>query len=169
MQLHVAEMIESPSSSSSLAAATTAESSGGDGSGKIGVGSRQPQHSKYGVRVLRGGSDLVVPTTEELMEYIRNDEAWQRIETLQEDALQMAQEKVAISDQTYALVDSTVKRLDRDLAKLETYVLVKSMCIRRQKHSHSPYYSLGCSRYSRGQGVSVVFVDVSNTIGLLSV
>ena len=72
-----------------------------------------------GVRVGGGGKEIVIPTTEELMQLVGNPEALQYIRDLEENALQQADEKVAISEQTYSLVDSVVKRLDADLETME--------------------------------------------------
>ena len=77
-----------------------------------------------GVVVLGGDKAVaVVPTTEELHRYIENPTALQEMDALRISALQQAEEKVAIANQTYSLVDATVKRLDHDLAMLEKYVL----------------------------------------------
>ena len=73
-----------------------------------------------GVRVLGGGSDVIVPTTEELISFIKDERALQRIQEIEQNLVQQSEEKVAIAEQTYAIVDATVKRLDQDLAKFET-------------------------------------------------
>ena len=79
------------------------------------------------VRVL-GGSDnddsdgerpAVVPTTEELLEYIHDPKSYKEIETMQEDCIQRAEEKVAIANQTLSLVDNICKRLESDCSSLE--------------------------------------------------
>lgn len=75
---------------------------------------------KPGVKVLGGGKDVILPTTEELSSYVRNQSSLQRIQDLERDVVQQSEEKVAIAEQTYAIVDATVKRLDHDLAKMET-------------------------------------------------
>jgi hypothetical protein len=72
-----------------------------------------------GVKVLTGSGEFVVPTTEDFSEYLYDEDALQKISTLRKDALQQSEEKVAIADQTLALVDATVGRLDRDLQALE--------------------------------------------------
>lgn len=72
-----------------------------------------------GVRVLGGGSDVIVPTTEELTSYIKDEATLRRIQELEQSVIQQSEEKVAIAEQTYAIVDATVKRLDQDLVKLE--------------------------------------------------
>jgi hypothetical protein len=64
----------------------------------------------------------IIPTTEELQAYIQDLPAYRRICKLQQDAMQQSDEKVAIAEQTQALVDATVRRLDEDLSKLESYV-----------------------------------------------
>jgi hypothetical protein len=75
---------------------------------------------KAGVKVLGGGTEVILPTTEELSSYIRDPVALQRIQNLERDVVQQSEEKVAIAEQTYAIVDETVKRLDHDLAKMES-------------------------------------------------
>jgi hypothetical protein len=82
-----------------------------------------------GVRVLNSGSNgpVVVPTTEELMSYVHNLEARKNIESIQEDALQRAEEKVAIAKQTYSLVDDICKRLDNDLVEMEKILQVSCL------------------------------------------
>lgn len=72
-----------------------------------------------GVKVLGGGTEVIVPTTEELSSYIKDDESLRRIQELEQNVVQQSEEKVAIAEQTYAIVDATVKRLDQDLVKLE--------------------------------------------------
>lgn len=73
-----------------------------------------------GVRVLGGGPEVVIPTTEEMMRFVTVDPgALTSIRELESLARQVADEKVAIADQTYALVDSVVKRLDADLEAME--------------------------------------------------
>lgn len=80
----------------------------------------QTPNGTPGVKVVGGGTDVIVPTTEELTSYIQDDEVLRRVRELQQSVIQQAEEKVAISEQTYAIVDATVKRLDQDLVKLET-------------------------------------------------
>jgi len=63
---------------------------------------------------------VVIPTTEELTQLVCHPEALQIIRELQENALQQADEKVAIAEQTYNLVDAIVKRLDTDLEQMES-------------------------------------------------
>jgi hypothetical protein len=89
-----------------------------------------------GVRVLNSGSSsdgdgpVVIPTTEELAAYIREKATYGHIERVQTDALQRAEEKVAIAHQTYSLVDSTCKRLDNDLMELEKILQVRrTICL----------------------------------------
>eukprot|EP00980_Cylindrotheca_fusiformis_P014804 scaffold4026_cov117-Cylindrotheca_fusiformis.AAC.39 len=74
-----------------------------------------------GVRILGSGCDgpVTLPTTEELAAYIHDHEALHRIETVQEDALQRAAEKVAVAEQSHALVDNICKRLESDLSEIE--------------------------------------------------
>jgi hypothetical protein len=87
------------------------------------------QNGRDGVVVLgHSGSNkhktAVVPTTEELTRYIYDSKSYQEIQKLRSQAMQQSEEKVAIAEQTYSLVDSTVQRLDEDLAMMEKYVLI---------------------------------------------
>lgn len=72
-----------------------------------------------GVRAAGGSGEVIIPTTEELMSLISQPGALQAIRDLEGSALQLADEKVAIADQTYSLVNSIVKRLDADCEKME--------------------------------------------------
>ena len=90
-----------------------------------------------GVRVLNSGSDgpVVIPTTEELAAYIREKATYGQIERVQKEALQRAEEKVAIAHQTYSLVDSTCKRLDDDLMEMEKLLQVRvTLCLTGLNH-----------------------------------
>jgi hypothetical protein len=76
-----------------------------------------------GVHVLGGKSkEVVVPTTEELSAYVHDQEALARIKSLRASAMQQADEKVAIAEQTHSIIDATVERLDSDIAVLEKCV-----------------------------------------------
>jgi len=66
---------------------------------------------------------VVVPTTEELMRYVHEPKALSKIESVQSDCLQRAEEKVAIAKQTYALVDNVCRRLDFDIRDMEKLLL----------------------------------------------
>ena len=74
-----------------------------------------------GVRVLGGDRrEVVIPTTEEMMRFIsKTTGPLTSIRELEALALQLAEEKVSIAEQSYALVDSVVKRLDADLEAME--------------------------------------------------
>ena len=86
------------------------------------------------VRVLGTGSasegeeerPAVVPTTEELLEYVHEPESYRKIERVQEDCVQRAEEKVAIADQTLSLVDNICKRLESDVSALEKLLEVRN-------------------------------------------
>lgn len=67
----------------------------------------------------KGDDDIIVPTTEELRGRIMNPAELEMIARLRREAVQQSEEKVVVAEQTYALVDETVKRLDADLAKFE--------------------------------------------------
>ena len=64
-------------------------------------------------------SGYCIPTTEELRGAILNANDLEAIAMLRADARRYAEEKVAIAEQTFGLVDETVRRLDADLAKFE--------------------------------------------------
>lgn len=93
-----------------------------------------------GVRVLGGGTEIVVPTTWELEQYLEQDELHEQIHTLQSDAMQKADERVAIADQLYRRLDATVQRLDRDLTAMEKLLPVRLRvvwvnCVPAGRHS----------------------------------
>lgn len=82
------------------------------------------------VRVLGGESDAaVVPTTEELAAYIHEQETYNKIEAAEEDVVQRAEEKVAIAQQTYSLVENICKKLDSDLTELEKILHVRRLLL----------------------------------------
>jgi Inhibitor of growth proteins N-terminal histone-binding len=74
--------------------------------------------SSFGVRVL-DGDDVIIPTTYELLQYVKNEELYRQIQASQEDCLQKADEKVAIAQQALDRVDATCQRLDEDIAAME--------------------------------------------------
>jgi hypothetical protein len=61
-----------------------------------------------------------LPTTEELVAYVEDPPPLRHISKLRRQASQLVEEKVAIADQAYSLIQSTVQRLDKDLAEFET-------------------------------------------------
>lgn len=61
----------------------------------------------------------IIPTTEELLAYVTEPESLRRIEAIQVDALQRAEEKVAIAEQNLGLIDNVCKRLDADLEEMK--------------------------------------------------
>mmetsp|Transcript_24362 Transcript_24362/g.51411 ORF Transcript_24362/g.51411 Transcript_24362/m.51411 type:complete len:342 (+) Transcript_24362:142-1167(+) len=69
---------------------------------------------------------VIIPTTEELMAYVHNPATRSKIETLRADALQQAEEKVAIANQTYELVDNLCRKLDTDLKEMERSLLARN-------------------------------------------
>ena len=80
---------------------------------------------KFGVRALNedGSSSpenpVVVPTTDELMAYTYDADAYRQIRRLQQACLQKSEEKVSVARQCYERIDSQVQRLDADLAAME--------------------------------------------------
>ncbi|VEU34549.1 unnamed protein product [Pseudo-nitzschia multistriata] len=77
---------------------------------------------------------VVIPTTEELMAYIHEPETRSKIENLQSDALQQAEEKVAIANQTFELIDNLCRKLDTDLEEMERSLLARNGA---DFHNHS--------------------------------
>lgn len=76
-----------------------------------------------GVVVLGGKSrEAVIPTTEELSAHVHDQEALARIRQLRASAMQQADEKVAIADQTHVVIDATLEHLDNDIISMEKYV-----------------------------------------------
>jgi hypothetical protein len=106
------------------------------------------------VRVLGGGSDApaVVPTTEELAAYVHEQETYDQIEAVQQDVVQRAEEKVAISQQTYSLVEDICKKLDSDLTDLEKVLNVR----------HEQFVGVGrCAKSLKTANLSVSFFLVN--------
>lgn len=85
------------------------------------IGSLEVAENGVKVRVLGKGRNrpAIVPTTEELAAYVRDAEALHRLETVQADTLQQAEEKVAIAQQNRQLIDNVCKRLDADLEEMK--------------------------------------------------
>ena len=94
-------------------------------------GSSSSSSSKptIGVRVLNGDDVVVVPTTEEWINHVfENQEArdaYKQIQQLQQQCLQQADEKVTVARQAYEIVDATVRRLDKDLKTMEQLMQVR--------------------------------------------
>ena len=78
-----------------------------------------------GVRVLGGGDDVVIPTTEELSEYVHEPKAYKDITAAEVNVVQLAEEKVAIAQQTYNLIDEVCNRLDMTLTDFEKALQVR--------------------------------------------
>jgi hypothetical protein len=78
-----------------------------------GTGDEQPNNNTKGRK-----RDL--PTTEELVAYVEDPPPLWHISKLRRQASQLVEEKVAIADQAYSLIQSTVQRLDKDIAEFET-------------------------------------------------
>lgn len=85
------------------------------------IGSLEVVENGTKVRVLGAGENgpAVIPTTEELTAFVREPNTLRQIEAIQEDTLQHAEEKVAIAEQTFTLVDNICKRLDSDLQEMK--------------------------------------------------
>lgn len=69
---------------------------------------------------------VVIPTTEELMAYVHDSSTRSQIELLQADALQQAEEKVEIANQSFELVDNLCRKLDTDLKEMERSLLTRN-------------------------------------------
>jgi serine phosphatase RsbU (regulator of sigma subunit) len=78
----------------------------------------------YGVRVLHGDA-IIVPTTQELKDYVHDADKYKEIISLQTECLQQSEEKVFIAQQAYEVVDAVVQRLDNDLAAMEQLLQVR--------------------------------------------
>lgn len=78
---------------------------------------------RTGVRVI-GGDAVIVPTTTELLDYVGDVEKEEKIQKLQVECLQKADEKVEIARQAHDMIDATVRRLDADLAAMEKILQV---------------------------------------------
>ncbi|KAL7566748.1 hypothetical protein ACA910_017796 [Epithemia clementina (nom. ined.)] len=63
--------------------------------------------------------DAFIPTNDELFDYTYDPNLYARIQKSQQECLQKAEEKVAVAQQTYELIDANVRRLDRDLEAME--------------------------------------------------
>jgi hypothetical protein len=86
------------------------------------IGSLEVVESGTKVRILGKGKNrpAIIPTTEELMAYVREPESLRRIEAVQADTLQRTEEKVAIAEQNLGLIDNVCKRLDEDLEEMKS-------------------------------------------------
>jgi hypothetical protein len=76
-----------------------------------------------GVRTL-SGDDVTLPTTREFMDYTLDRDMFIEIDKLQQETIQMSDEKVAIAQQSYEMIDATVQRLDRDMEAMEKLLQV---------------------------------------------
>ena len=78
--------------------------------------------SKILVLGTEGDFTPIIPTTEELIAYIREPVELRRIQAIQDETLHQAEEKVAIAEQTCTLVDNICKRLDADLEDMKRHL-----------------------------------------------
>jgi hypothetical protein len=83
------------------------------------------EDGQTGVRVLHGDA-VIIPTTQELVDYVRDAAKYKEIQKLQTDCLQQSEEKVAIGRQAYEMIDAVVLRLDNDLAAMEQLLQVRT-------------------------------------------
>lgn len=81
-----------------------------------------------GVRTLHGDA-VIIPTTQELEDYVYDAEKYQEILNLQQSCLQQSEEKVAIAKQAHDVVDAVVQRLDNDLAAMEQLLQVRCLFV----------------------------------------
>mmetsp|Transcript_21850 Transcript_21850/g.30680 ORF Transcript_21850/g.30680 Transcript_21850/m.30680 type:complete len:310 (+) Transcript_21850:104-1033(+) len=75
------------------------------------------------VRRSPGNEHLLIPTTEELRVQIQDDEVLHKIAKFRKSLREQADEKVAVAEQTFAIVDAALKRLDTDLEKFEVLLI----------------------------------------------
>lgn len=99
------------------------------------------ENGTTGVRVLHGDA-VVIPTTEELTDYVYDAATYKEIQKLQTNCLQQSEEKVAIARQAYEMMDAVVLRLDNDLADMELLLQVRAI------HSVTLWKTRGCRRVS---------------------
>jgi hypothetical protein len=75
-----------------------------------------------GIRAL--GDAVIIPTTDELMEYTYDPELMLQIEQLQQDCLQQADEKVSVAQQALDWVEAVVQRLDVDCREMQMQLVL---------------------------------------------
>jgi ABC-type Zn2+ transport system substrate-binding protein/surface adhesin len=63
--------------------------------------------------------ELVLPTTEDFRQKIHDPAVLIQIATLRENARQLAEEKLAVSEQSYALIHNNILKLESDLEQME--------------------------------------------------
>ena len=93
-------------------------------------------------------SDLpvVIPTTEELLAYVNDGPSLSKIESLREDALQQAEEKVEIANQTLELMDNLCRKLDTDLKEMERSLLTRNGGTDFHSALNAPSLTIGRAR-----------------------
>jgi len=62
---------------------------------------------------------IVVPTTEELRAYVHDQESMDKIQSYRLEVKQLAAEKLAVANQTYNIINSTLGKLDREVTEYE--------------------------------------------------
>lgn len=83
-----------------------------------------PDGTRAGIRF--PDDSIVVPTTAEFMQYTMDRPSYIEIQNRQAGCLQKADEKVAIAQQAFDMVDAQVRRLDRDLEEMERLLQVRN-------------------------------------------
>lgn len=63
--------------------------------------------------------DLFLPTTEDFRQRINDPKVLLHIATLRETARQLVEEKIAVSEQSYTLIDNNILKLESDLEQME--------------------------------------------------
>lgn len=91
---------------------------------RYGTGDRDDDDEKMAARDKE--LPVVIPTTEELMAYVHESSTRSKIELLRADAMQQAEEKVEIANQTFELVDNLCRKLDTDLKDMERSLLTRN-------------------------------------------
>jgi Inhibitor of growth proteins N-terminal histone-binding len=108
---------------------------------------KEGKRRKYGIRVpnedgtVSNDNPVIIPTRDELMEYIHHHHSnghddknfedktmlrqlYGEIRALEQECLQKADEKVAVGQQAYEMIDAKIQRLDADLEAMEKLLQV---------------------------------------------
>jgi Inhibitor of growth proteins N-terminal histone-binding len=67
-----------------------------------------------------------LPTTQELFTFTYNAEMYEEIIALQQLCLQKADEKCAVANQAYEMIDQQIQKLDADMAAIEPFLKVSN-------------------------------------------
>jgi Inhibitor of growth proteins N-terminal histone-binding len=90
---------------------------------RVGVILRQePDPTDANAKTQQGRPFL--PTTQELFTFTYNAEMYEEIKALQQLCLQKADEKCAVANQAYEMIDQQIQKLDADMAAIEPFLKV---------------------------------------------